>query len=122
MKSKIMSASKKAIHAMAKGGGLMGYMKGGDVTEPLIKAQTGNGEMKYPKSAVTQSDSTAYKTGYGHGLGLEGGGYAGVTANKHYAKGSKAAQNASPAVKAAAAKKMAAARKAAAARRAASKK
>jgi hypothetical protein len=56
MKDKKMSASKKAMHAMAKDGGLKGYMKGGDVTDSLRKAQTGNGEKK-PKSIMTKSDS-----------------------------------------------------------------
>lgn len=36
------SHTKQAMDMMAKGGGLKGYMKGGDVTDPLRKAQSGD--------------------------------------------------------------------------------
>lgn len=41
MKNRKMSSSMKAMRMMSEGGGLKGYMNGGDVTDSLIKAQKG---------------------------------------------------------------------------------
>jgi hypothetical protein len=51
-KKKIMKPSMQAMRMMAKAGGLKGYMNGGDVTDPLIKAQKGieNPKMVYQAS------------------------------------------------------------------------
>ena len=53
MKKKIMKPSMQAMRMMAKAGGLKGYMNGGDVTDPLIKAQEGI-------TVKPTADSTAY--------------------------------------------------------------
>ena len=54
------SYTKQAMDMMAKAGGLKGYMKGGDVTEPLRKAQMGvepiygkRDSVRYDNSRIT---------------------------------------------------------------------
>jgi len=70
------------------------YQKRGEVKEQL-KPTTYNELLKtkltYPLSVKNSSDSTAYKGGFGHGLGIDGGGKMGITNNLNYQKGLNAA-------------------------------
>ena len=104
---KKMSASKRALHMMADGGGLKAYMNGGSPVDALVKAQKGmeteesmNSEagrqrmadFSYPNDLGTRRDSLAYKAGYANDRSLTGMGVPGITQNKNYRRGAKASQ------------------------------
>jgi len=61
MKNKKMSASMEAMRMMSEGGGLKGYMNGGDVTDSLIKAQKGTETKFQEKQRAKDSVATRNK-------------------------------------------------------------